>query len=138
MLKNMQEPIRQLIESAVEQNNTQDLRSLTELRNRMLETMIQEFDAVMSEERFGGGGPAPGVLSSDWVTVEFVDDNSGRTFRRFVELTYEETDNGFRLIGESMDGKPAEIVFLSDVGLAKIKDLTGHGPQKPRCPGHTH
>ena len=68
------------------------------------------------------------------VVVEVCDENTGRIFRRELPVNYHENDNGIILTGESMDGSPSEITFLSDTAAKKIIDITGRGPDKP----HSH
>jgi hypothetical protein len=65
--------------------------------------------------------------------LEVVDADSGRLYRRYLELEYEENDNGIRLLGENMAGESAAIVFLSETALKKMSDLRGAGADSPRC-----
>lgn len=65
--------------------------------------------------------------------VEVVDAETGRLYRRYLELAYEENDNGLRLSGEDMAANCVQIVFLSEAALAKMNDLRGNGPDAPRC-----
>jgi hypothetical protein len=74
-------------------------------------------------------------VSASNVVVEVADDTSGLLYRRYLELGYEENDNGIGLKGESMAGETARIVFLSDRALKKMNDLRGAGPDTPRCKG---
>ncbi|MGI6193373.1 MAG: hypothetical protein ACOYI3_07450 [Christensenellales bacterium] len=75
-------------------------------------------------------------ITADEVTVEVTDRATGRTFRRTLPIDYLETSNCLRLRGENMDGKPSELVFFSDAGVSKLRDLTGKGPDKSPCKGH--
>lgn len=72
-------------------------------------------------------------IEADWVVVEVIDKYTGKMFRRNLAMGYLETDNGVILSGETIDGKPSEINFLSDAALAKISDLVGKGPDFDRC-----
>lgn len=69
------------------------------------------------------------------VIVEVVDQVTGKLFRRNLPLSYLETDNGIILSGENSEGKPSDIAFLSDTAIERITELTGKGPDTPRC-GH--
>lgn len=72
-------------------------------------------------------------IEADEVIVEVIDKNTGKMFRRNLPMRYFETTNGVILSGETFDGKPAEINFLSDAVLAKINDLFGKGPDHSPC-----
>ncbi|MBP2663300.1 MAG: hypothetical protein H6Q71_1248 [Firmicutes bacterium] len=72
-------------------------------------------------------------IEADWVTIEVTDKISGKLFRRNFPLRYLETDNGVVLFGETLDGKPSQINFLSEVALTKINDLLGKGPEHGHC-----
>ena len=65
--------------------------------------------------------------------LEVIDEDTGRLYRRYLELVYGENDNGIRLIGENMAGEETGIVFLSETALKKMSDLRGAGADKPRC-----
>jgi len=75
----------------------------------------------------------PDHIEADMVMIEVVDRETGQVFRRQLPLHYLETDNGVMLSGENVSGEPVQITFLSDIALAKMKDLLGQGPDKPRC-----
>lgn len=70
------------------------------------------------------------------VTVEVKDARSGLTLRRTLPIDYLETANCLRLAAEDAEGKPAELVFYSNIGLGRLRDLTGGGPDKDPCGGH--
>jgi hypothetical protein len=72
-------------------------------------------------------------ISAPNLVVEVLDAESGRLFRRYLELEFEENDNGIRLVGENMAGEAAQIVFLSETALKKMRDLRGYGRDTPRC-----
>jgi hypothetical protein len=65
--------------------------------------------------------------------LEVVDASSLRLYRRYLELEYEENDNGIRIAGEDLAGKSVGIVFLSETALKKMQDLRGAGADSPRC-----
>ncbi len=75
-------------------------------------------------------------ISAQEVIIEVRDAQTGHLFRRHLPLEYYENDNGIRLIGENIDGSPAQIVLLSEKAIGKITDLTGHGADESRCDGH--
>lgn len=75
-------------------------------------------------------------IEADWIIVEVIDKTTGKVFRRNLPVKYLETANGLVLSGETIDGKPAEIQFLSEAALAKVQDLVGKGPDAPRCGEH--
>ena len=72
-------------------------------------------------------------IEADWIIIEVTDKNTGKLFRRNFPVRYLETDNGVVLFGETLDGKPSQINFLSESALAKINDLLGKGPEHARC-----
>lgn len=72
-------------------------------------------------------------IEADWITIEVIDKTTGKLFRRNFPVRYLETDNGVALFGETLEGKPSQINFLSESALAKINDLTGKGPDRARC-----
>jgi hypothetical protein len=73
------------------------------------------------------------VIEADTITVEIVDKNTGKMFRRILPVHYYETSNGLILSGETMEGTPSRIAFFSDTALGRIPDLLGKGPDAPRC-----
>lgn len=76
-------------------------------------------------------------ISADQVTIEVEDKVTGELIRRELPLEYIENDNGIRLRGETLEGEPTEIVFLSQQAVERITDLTGKGAQAPRCDNHS-
>ncbi|HWR41712.1 hypothetical protein [Sporomusa sp.] len=72
-------------------------------------------------------------IEADSIIVEVIDKNTGKMFRRNLPVNYLETDNGIVLSGETIDGSPSQINFLSEAALAKINELLGKGPDSPRC-----
>ena len=67
-------------------------------------------------------------IHADMVTLEVTDEKTGETFRRELPIEFYETANFLRLKGEDMNGNPSELVFVSDTGMRRLKDLTGKGP----------
>ena len=86
---------------------------------------------MMKEE-----GDSIDKIEADWIIVEVIDKNTGRTFRRNLPIRYLETDNGLVLSGETIDGSPTHINFFSEAALSKLHDLLGKGPDSPRCSDH--
>ena len=78
-------------------------------------------------------GAATDHIAAPNAVLEVVDAASQRLYRRYVELGYEENDNGIRLSGEDLAGKRVGIVFLSETALKKMSDLRGAGADSPRC-----
>ena len=70
------------------------------------------------------------------VTVEVRDEATGEVFRRTLPMEYYETANFLRLSGKDRKAKPSELVFLSDTGMRRLRDLTGKGPDKDPCGTH--
>lgn len=75
-------------------------------------------------------------IHANQVTVEVQDEATGEVFRRTLPMEYYETANFLRLSGEDRKGKPSELVFLSDTGMRRLRDLTGKGPNKDPCGTH--
>jgi hypothetical protein len=72
-------------------------------------------------------------IEADSITVEVIDKHTGQVFRRHLPVAYAENDNGLILSGENFLGQATQIVLLSDTALHKITEITGSGPDKPRC-----
>jgi hypothetical protein len=85
-------------------------------------------------EKYGPDGAAEfDKIEADSITVEIVDKNTGKMFRRILPVNYLETANGLVLSGETLQGASSQIAFLSDLAMTKIGDLFGKGPDGPRC-----
>lgn len=78
------------------------------------------------------------ILEANEAVVEFWDKNTGKLFRRTLPINCMETANGIVLAGETMDGHPSKIAFLSEAALQKINDLMGKGPDAPHHKDHEH
>jgi len=75
-------------------------------------------------------------ISAREVTVEVVDEATGKTYRRMLPIDYYENANGLALRGENMDGRPAQLFFYSTRGMQRTKDLMGGGPDEDSCGHH--
>jgi len=70
------------------------------------------------------------------VTVEVVDERTGKLYRRTLPIDYFETANGIILRGENLDGKFSQLVFYSGRGMERLQGLTGKGPDEDPCGTH--
>lgn len=75
-------------------------------------------------------------ISASMVTVEVTDAKTGAVHRRELPLDYYETANCLKLRGEALDGSPVEIVFYSDRGIDRFKNISGLGPDEDACGHH--
>ena len=75
-------------------------------------------------------------ISAKEVTIEVVDEATGKTYRRTLPIDYYETANGLVLRGENLDGSVSQIVFYSSRGMQRMQDLTGKGPDEDPCGTH--
>ena len=75
-------------------------------------------------------------ISAKEVTIEVVDEATGKTYRRTLPIDYYETANGLVLRGENLDGSVSQIVFYSSRGMQRMQDLTGGGPNEDPCGTH--
>lgn len=75
-------------------------------------------------------------ISAQEVTVEVVDERTGKLYRRTLPIDYFETANGIILRGENLDGKFAQLVFYSGRGMERLQGLTGKGPDEDPCGTH--
>jgi hypothetical protein len=76
-------------------------------------------------------------IEADVITVEVIDQNNGKMFRRNFPIKYVETANGVILSGETLEGKPSQLVLLSEFACTKIDDVTGRGADSPRDHDHS-
>ncbi|MDO4297061.1 MAG: hypothetical protein Q4C59_01130 [Lachnospiraceae bacterium] len=72
-------------------------------------------------------------ISAKTVTVEVTDQRTGRVYRRELPIDYYENANCIRMQGEQLDGSFSELVFYSERGLQRLKDLTGAGADHDNC-----
>ena len=80
----------------------------------------------------------PKEIRAAEVTVEVKDASTGEVYRRTLPIDYVENATALRLMAEDGRGNPAQLVFYSNFGLKKLRDLTGGGPDKDPCGGHSH
>lgn len=71
------------------------------------------------------------------VTVEVRDVRTGIVVRRTLPIDFHETANFLRLAAEDSHGNPSELVFFSNTGIGRLRDLTGGGPDKDPCGTHS-
>lgn len=79
---------------------------------------------------------SPNEIHANMVIIEVTDEKTGETFRRKLPIEFHETANFLRLKGEDKNGNPSELVFVSDTGMRRLQDLTGHGPDTDPCGSH--
>ncbi|MEA4971261.1 MAG: hypothetical protein VB051_12180 [Candidatus Pelethousia sp.] len=122
--------IREFLEGLVLQTAPSSPAEAMALRNGVL----VETEAVFSTlfDRLSQADAPCGIAASE-VVVELVDRATGRLFRRPLELSYEENENGIVLCGEDMSGQPSSIVYLSDSYLQRLTDISGQGPEEDHC-----
>ena len=75
-------------------------------------------------------------ITAKEVTVEVVDEASGKVYRRTLPIDYYETANALVLRGENLDGSISQLVFYSARGMQRMQDLTGKGPDEDPCGSH--
>ena len=75
-------------------------------------------------------------ITASEVTVEVVDEATGKMYRRTLPIDYYETANGLVLRGENLDGSVSQLVFYSDRGMQRMQDLTCKGPDEDPCGTH--
>jgi hypothetical protein len=104
---------------------------LRRLFDGLCERLSADFSTDLSED--SSEDSSVDHISAPNLVVEVLDTESGRLFRRYLELEFDENDNGIRLIGENMAGEEAQLVFLSETALKKMQDIRGYGRDTPRC-----
>lgn len=114
------------ISTIILNTNLTDEKNWLTLKEELLEVLDRAADTLFNP-------PVLDHVEADAVTLHAVDLNSGQMIRRTLPLTLIENYNALRLIGETLDGQPSEIVFLSEAATQKVVELTGHGQDKPRC-----
>lgn len=75
-------------------------------------------------------------ISAKEVTIEVIDETTGKTYRRTLPIDYYETANGLVLRGENLDGTVSQLVFYTARGMQRMQDLTGKGPDEDPCGSH--
>lgn len=106
--------------------------SYEEARERY-ETLQQACHAQLAQ--LAGDTPLTHI-HSEQVSLELTDAATGRLVQRVLPLTVDENHLALRLIGETIEGQPAEIVFFSDLTRQKLPDLFGFGPDADSCGNH--
>ena len=71
------------------------------------------------------------------VTIEVVDEATGKTYRRTLPIDYYENANALILRVENLDGSVSQLVFYSARGMQRMQDLTGKGPDEDPCGTHS-
>ena len=75
-------------------------------------------------------------ISAKEVTIEVIDEATGKLYRRTLPIDYYETANGLVLRGENLDGSVSQLVFYTSRGMQRMQDLTGLGPDEDPCGSH--
>ena len=76
-------------------------------------------------------------IMGDSVIVEVKDKTTGKVYRRELPIDFYENANVLRLLGENQDGSLSEMVFYSERGVQRLKDITGSGADRD-IKGHHH
>lgn len=122
--------IREFFEGLVLQTAPSTPAEAMALRNGVLVETEAVFSALFDSL---AQADAPCGITASEVVVELVDRATGRLFRRPLELSYEENENGIVLCGEDMSGQPSSIVYLSGSYLQRLADISGQGPEEDHC-----
>ena len=77
-------------------------------------------------------------ITAQEVTIEVIDETTGKMYRRTLPIDYCETANGLVLRGENLDGSVSQLVFYTARGMQRMQDLTGKGPDEDPCGSHKH
>ena len=77
-------------------------------------------------------------ITAQEVTIEVIDEATGKMYRRALPIDYCETANGLVLRGENLDGSVSQLVFYTTRGMQRMQDLTGKGPDEDPCGSHKH
>ena len=75
-------------------------------------------------------------ITADFVTVEVTDKTTGQTFRRELPIDYTENANFLRLRAEDYSGEMSELVFFTQRGIERLRDMTGKGADHDDCGTH--
>ena len=76
-------------------------------------------------------------IMGDSVVVEVRDKITGKVYRRELPIDFYENANVLSLLGENQDGSLSEMVFYSERGVQRLKDITGSGADRD-LKGHHH
>ncbi|WP_455538880.1 hypothetical protein [Terrisporobacter sp.] len=128
-MSNPNKILKEFIDNLVNTSNIKNQEDLIKLRDDTI-ALISDFfyDHLDSVENI----PLD-FICSDEVTLEVIDEKTSRIFKRKLDISYVENSNGIRLQGENFEGKPSEIVFLSNTAIDKIKDVIGLGLNTSPC-----
>lgn len=122
--------IRAFLEDLQATARPSTLQEAMALRNSLLieaeAVFTQLIDSLAPDE-------APNQITAAEAVIEVVDADTGRLYRRPVDLRYTENENGIVLTGEDICGQPASIVYLSSSYLQKLVDISGQGPEEGHC-----
>ena len=77
-------------------------------------------------------------ITAQEVTIEVIDEATGKMYRRTLPIDYCETANGLVLRGENLDGSVSQLVFYTTRGMQRMQDLTWKGPDEDPCGSHKH
>ena len=121
-----QQELAKTISTIILNSDLSDKNNWLLMKDQILDVLNRATDTLFDN-------PDLDRINADFVTLHAVDRNSGQIIRRDLPLTLIENHNALRLIGETLDGTPSEIVFLSESASQKIVEITGHGQDKPRC-----
>ena len=72
-------------------------------------------------------------IKADLVTVEVVDKTTGQVYRRELPIEYTENANFLRLRAENYSGEMSELVFFTQRGIERLRDMTGKGADHEDC-----
>ncbi|HWR39580.1 MAG TPA: hypothetical protein VN611_08765 [Patescibacteria group bacterium] len=75
----------------------------------------------------------PEQIEASSVCLEVTDQTTGQTYRRHLPIHYLENAVGILLSGETLEGQPAQLAFLSANTAARIRDVIGQGADTHRC-----
>lgn len=119
-------PIESVLEelAAWVSKNAHSPEEQTRLARRLFDGLAEKLQESVTEATH---------ITAPNAVVEVMDETSGHLYRRYLEVAYDESENGLRLIGEDMKANQVQIVFLSETALARMKELHGGGPDAPRC-----
>ncbi|MCP1102090.1 hypothetical protein M2454_001690 [Aequitasia blattaphilus] len=118
--------IKNLAENIVEKLKTSATN--TEEQGKLTRELFDEVTNILLKDQ-----PDVTHLSAPNGVIEIIDTKNKHLYRRYLELAYDETGNGLRLLGDDIGGNPVQIVFLSNSALEQLNDLHGAGPDNPRC-----
>ena len=75
-------------------------------------------------------------ISAKEVSIEVIDEATGKLYRRTLPIDSYETANSLVLRGENLNGSISQLVFYTARGMQRMQDLTGKGPDEDPCGTH--